>query len=324
MNAFRLLAFGSIAAVFGLIIFGGVVRITGSGMGCGPDWPLCNGEAVPSVWTMETTLEYFHRIFALLVILFIGVLLIAGWRRRRENAWFFRIPLIAAGFVMLQSGLGAVTVLLDLHAEVTTAHHGIAQGILATLIVLGVLTFGSRLSPEYPAHQASGGSRVSRAGIVAGVSTLALLLAGAYTATSGASYACPEWPLCDGYYVPGTGSIYVDTQLVHRWLAMITALAVGYLIYEVYRQRAGSRLMTRLSLTLGGLLLLQIMVGAANIWTQIDQGFAALHLILATLIWGLLITIVTIDRMLPAPGASTAAAVPSERTGRAAMSEIGD
>src|SRR5699024_4072909 len=100
---------------------------TDSGMGCGPDWPLCNGEIIPSVWTKETTLEYFHRIIALSVIVVTGGVLVLSWRKRHENPWYFRLPLIAVGFVLLQSGLGAVTVLLDLHAEVTTAHHGIAQ-----------------------------------------------------------------------------------------------------------------------------------------------------------------------------------------------------
>jgi heme A synthase len=300
MRGFRLLALATITVVYGLIVFGGIVRITDSGMGCGPEWPLCNGEVIPSTWTLETTLEYLHRVIALLVIIFTGLLLLSGWRNRHEHRWFFYLPLIAVSFVMIQSGLGAITVLLDLHAEVTTTHHALAQIFLGTLIVLGVLTYRSRLSGG-PAHRPPGRSRVTRAGIIAGVATMALLLAGAYTATTGAGYACPEWPFCSGYYVPGTGSILVDTQLTHRWLALISAIVIGYLIYEVYRSRPESILLRNLALGLGGLMLLQILVGAANIWTQMHDLFAALHVALATLIWGLLVTMVAIDNLLPQP-----------------------
>jgi heme A synthase len=300
MRGFRLLALGTITVVYGLIIFGGIVRITDSGMGCGPEWPLCNGEVIPSVWTLETTLEYLHRVIALLVIIFTGLLLFLGWRNRHAHRWYFILPVIAVSFVMLQSGLGAITVLLDLHAEVTTAHHALAQIFLGTLIVLGVLTYRTRLSGG-SAHRPPGSSGVTRAGIIAGVATMALLLAGAYTATTGAGYACPEWPLCSGYYVPGTGSILVDTQLIHRWLALISALAIGYLIYEVYRWRSDSDLMKNLSLSLGGLMLLQILVGAANIWTQMHDFFAAMHVALATLIWAILVLTVTVDNLLPKP-----------------------
>jgi heme A synthase len=299
MNSFRLLAIGSVLSVYGLILFGGIVRITDSGMGCGPDWPLCNGEVIPSVWTMETTLEYLHRVFALFVIIFSGLLLLFGWRRRHESRWFLILPVIAVSLVMVQSGLGAITVLLDLHAEVTTSHHLIAQIFLGTLIALGVLTLRHRFSGTIDGP--TGSSRITRAGIIAGVSTVLLLVAGAYTATTGAGYACPEWPLCAGYYVPGTGSGYVDTQLTHRWLAMITAVAIGYFIYEVYRNRPDSPLLKNIAMSIGGLMIIQIIVGALNIWTQMHPLYAALHLALATLIWGLLVAAVTIDRLLATP-----------------------
>ncbi len=305
MSLFRALTLISITVVYGLIVFGGIVRITDSGMGCGPEWPLCNGEVIPSVWTLETTLEYLHRVIALLVIIFTGLLLLMGWMKRHESRWFLIIPLIAVGFVMIQSGLGAITVLLDLHAEVTTAHHALAQIFMGTLIVLGVLTYRNLLSGG-KAHLPPGRSKVTRAGIVAGVATMALLLAGAYTATTGAGYACPEWPLCSGYYVPGTGSALVDTQLIHRWLALIAALAIGYLIYEVYRWRSDSAPVKNLALGLGALMILQIFVGAANIWTQMHDLLASLHVALATLIWGMLVLVVAIDNALPAPVAMAA------------------
>ena len=42
----RLAAFSAVYTYL-LIVFGGIVRITGSGLGCGDDWPLCNGQLLP-------------------------------------------------------------------------------------------------------------------------------------------------------------------------------------------------------------------------------------------------------------------------------------
>jgi heme A synthase len=294
-NRFQLLIVATAGAVYGLIVFGGVVRVTDSGMGCGPDWPLCNGEIIPSVWTMETALEYLHRVFAALVILFTGLLLVAGWFRRRANRWFFILPLMAVGFVLLQSGLGAITVLLDLHAHVTTAHHLMAQVFLGTLLVLAVLSFQRQNASNRPR-----GTGLTPVAALAGTSVLALMTMGAYTATKGAGYACPEWPLCSGYYFPGTGSSYVDVQLLHRWLAVIASLAIGLVVYQAYRSRRDDGQLTGLALGTGALMGAQVMIGAANIWTQLSPWVSALHLAVATVIWGVLVVIVTLDRIRPA------------------------
>jgi heme A synthase len=62
-------------ATFGLIVLGGVVRITGSGMGCGDHWPLCNGHLIPPM-DLPTFIEYSHRLAALLVSAFVVAVLV--------------------------------------------------------------------------------------------------------------------------------------------------------------------------------------------------------------------------------------------------------
>ncbi|HEU5051114.1 MAG TPA: COX15/CtaA family protein, partial [Gemmatimonadales bacterium] len=81
----RLLAWAAAALTVGLIVLGGVVRITGSGMGCGDHWPRCNGEWFPPL-DFATAIEISHRWVAALVSAFVaGTAAVALWRHRSER-----------------------------------------------------------------------------------------------------------------------------------------------------------------------------------------------------------------------------------------------
>src|ERR1700730_7871258 len=61
MKGFRGLAVGAAIAVYAQVVLGGVVRITGSGLGC-PDWPACQGHLVPDFANSRVVIEYAHRL----------------------------------------------------------------------------------------------------------------------------------------------------------------------------------------------------------------------------------------------------------------------
>src|SRR5947207_4529579 len=85
---FRRLAWATAAATYLLIVFGAVVRVTGSGLGC-PDWPLCHGRLVPPA-EVAAIVEYLHRSVAALVGLPLAALFVATWRRQRHATTVFR------------------------------------------------------------------------------------------------------------------------------------------------------------------------------------------------------------------------------------------
>src|SRR5215211_4003384 len=109
----RRLAWTGSALALGLIVLGGVVRITGSGMGCGDHWPRCHGEWFPPL-DLPTLIESSHRwVAALVSILVFGVAAVALRRHRVEPA--LRNPALLAAFLLVvQVLLGAVTVKLVL------------------------------------------------------------------------------------------------------------------------------------------------------------------------------------------------------------------
>src|SRR5690625_3486814 len=76
----RNIAFITIILTYFLIVFGGYVASSESGMGCGPDWPLCNGEVIPELHG-ETLIEFGHRVIGAVLFIFTFILF---WKVKKE------------------------------------------------------------------------------------------------------------------------------------------------------------------------------------------------------------------------------------------------
>ncbi len=289
-QSIRWLALAVAIAGYLLIVIGGTVRVTGAGLGCGPEWPLCNGRLVPG-WDLLAWIEYVHRLIALAVILLTGAVAVASWRARSPDRWMVRLPLIAAGLVLVQAMLGAITVWTHLEAAVVALHLGVALSYLAVALVLAFRTW-------FPALARVAGRSPLRPWLVAALGAVFLLmLSGAYTAKRGAGFACPEWPFCGGFWIP-TGWTNVDVHLTHRLIALVAVLLVAGVAWKARRVRGESRWAVGLATAAAVLMVAQVFVGAANIWFRLHPAVSVAHLAVATIVWVLLVLAVLAGRAL--------------------------
>ncbi|MCO5175777.1 MAG: COX15/CtaA family protein [Thermomicrobiales bacterium] len=266
-----------------LILIGGVVRIEGAGMGCGDDWPICNGKVIPT-FTYLTAIEYLHRVVAGLILLLTTALTIVAWRTVPPHDIRRGLSVSALALVLLQAGLGAVTVFAELDPRAVTAHLGMAQAYFAVVIVIAL--FGSK---RLRRDTARGSAAIGRAAAAACATTFILLLTGAYTASSGAAWACPSWPLCGDKYVP-TGWSLVDIHVLHRWMVLFALVAIIWLVLASVRNVGASAPLTLFALAALGFVLIETLIGAANIWLELADWVRISHLAAATLVWGCLVT----------------------------------
>ncbi len=114
MRTFQRISLATAILTYALIVVGGVVRVTGSGLGC-PDWPLCHGNVVPAA-RVDAIIEYSHRFVAGIVTLLTVATLAIAWQRHRGHRWIFFSMLAAVGLLAVQIALGAVTVVMELPA----------------------------------------------------------------------------------------------------------------------------------------------------------------------------------------------------------------
>jgi len=315
----RRFAVSSVIATFVLIVLGGVVRVTGSGLGCGGEWPLCDGSLIPPL-TKEDIIEYSHRLVASAIVgpLVAVTFLIALLKYRRVLSVLVPAA-ISLVLLLVQAGLGGVTVLTELPGHVVAAHMALAQGLLACLILTAVATLYSKDSsginhtnldtPGKPRHssireapQRSGTAGFAVLAAVAAFATYAMLLSGSYvTATPGALAACPQWPLCGGSFWPSDTLQLI--HMLHRVVAAIVGVLLLYTLHKGYRlglsrlSSGESALMVFCALG-AALFLSQVFIGAVAIWTHFPVTIRAIHIGLATGVWGVIVTVALISRHL--------------------------
>lgn len=140
-RAFLRFAYGTLVVTLLVIVWGAVVRATGSGAGCGSHWPLCNGDVVPLSPTTGTIIEFVHRVTsggAMLLSLGLAV-----WARRLYPAGHQvrRWAGIAFVFMLIEAAIGAGIVLLRLVEDNASALRAAYVGghLVNTLLLVGAM-----------------------------------------------------------------------------------------------------------------------------------------------------------------------------------------
>lgn len=282
LTAFRALAVAALVSAFAQVTLGGIVRVTGSGLGC-PDWPFCHGKLIPPLNDIATMLEYSHRLSAsVLGILVLGLFITAVMRYRR-NRWAMNSTATALALVVVASLLGGATVLTELVWWIRLVHLAIAMGVVAALVIAAAV--GWRIGGDVRAAASAGGAsaRFSRLTIVAIAGVFLLILSGSYIVGAGYGSSCGTWPLCRGSLLP-EGRAYLE-HMSHRYFAALVGVAIAAVAVGAWRQRLSAPSIGRGGLLLAVAFALQILAGALTVWMGFTPAIKAVHLSMATLVW---------------------------------------
>jgi heme A synthase len=312
MTKFQLYSLATTVITFGLVILGGVVRVTDSGLGC-PDWPTCHGSLIPPAET-EIWIEWSHRLVASVTGFLIFGLAVAAWRSQRDNKLIIGAAGASLVVLAVQVVLGAITVERELPPEVVATHLVTGLCLLATLIVITVASFsGSDLATRKPSI--SPAVPFVGAALVLAVSTMWL---GAYMTESGANFACDGWPRCNGEWLPGFSRL-VAIHWTHRLVALVLGVALTLLAVRQRQVSGAASLPHQVAAATVVLYIAQVLIGAGNIWTDMSEATSITHLAVGTLIWSALVCLGVTGFL---GGATVAVPTISERTSRVRAPEV--
>ncbi|MEO8193371.1 MAG: COX15/CtaA family protein [Gemmatimonadales bacterium] len=280
---FLRLSITALVLAFAQIVFGAVVRITGSGMGCGDHWPKCAGAWFPPHDRVDLIIEITHRYIALALSIVVVALFIMAFTRRSERGvggpgGVLRPAGVTAALVITAALLGAVTVKMALNPFVIAAHLTIAMSLLATLALVTIRAGGLGGT----ADTIGTSLRTFRAARLAVGLTLLTLVFGALTANIPDSAAsCGGFPWCRTVNFEGLPLV---VQVVHRLQGFLLfghllgmAIAVG--------RRGEPRVIVRATRLAFGAALLQVLIAAAMIEMHFPAAFRSLHQAFGTLVW---------------------------------------
>jgi heme A synthase len=263
---FRRIAFLTALFAYLQIALGGVVRVSGSGLGC-PDWPLCHGRPYPAP-DIHSVIEYSHRTVGTITGVLLIVTVVAAWlvfrRSRPIVPWLATASLVVIG---VEGALGGVVVVNELASWLVLVHLGLAMLILGLLLATAIMS----LPPADALNL--------RFAPLAVAATYVLLLTGSTVVASGADESCRAWPLCGSGLAPSFAGADAFTML-HRGAVLILGVFILYVVHLGLRQprTRGVAIATLAVFTL------QVAVGAGSALTDAAL-FNGLHVALATLVW---------------------------------------
>ena len=299
----------AVALAAAVIVLGAYTRLVDAGLGC-PDWPGCYGmilvpETADEIARAEAAFpetpveaekawpEMIHRYAAASLGLLILVLLAVALKDGQP----WRMPAGIAALVIAQGAFGAWTVTLKLWPQVVTAHllGGFATLALLWLWGLALKRPGWRVDPSL--------GRLAVATLVVVVIQVAL---GGWLTANYAALACPDFPTCHGAWIPDmdfaagfdvsqdVGPNYlgglmssdarVAIHFAHRLGAVAVLLFAGALAIRLGR--------TPLGWSLGAVLMVQLVLGIANVVFALPLAVAVLHNAAAAL---LLLVVVSVN-----------------------------
>ena len=260
-------------ATFCLLVAGGLVSTTESGLAC-PDWPLCEGQLIPPMRDGKQ-FEHTHR----LVASFVGVMTVGLcaliWKHRPKDRMLKRLGVAAVALVIVQALLGALTVRLKLPVWVSSTHLATAMAFFCLTVSLAFLT---RQRLQLPSSSAPDQFWPS-----VGVAALvhAQIVLGAVMRHTRSGLACGfDFPWCLGTVWPLGGPLPVQIHMLHRAFGLVAALGVFWLTWRMHRGYS-SVLLMRYSKLASAAVVAQVALGFLTVTSFRDMTVMTVHSSLA-------------------------------------------
>jgi heme A synthase len=285
-RAFSRATWALLAFTLAVVAWGGLVRASRSGDGCGSNWPTCNGELFPKRPALKTRIEFTHRVMSgASLILTAGL---AGWALARfpRRSWPRRGALTALAFSCSEALIGAAIVLLRLVGADSSVTRVVGMGLhlLSTFFLLAALLLTALWASGTAAPRLRGQGSV---GTLLWASLLALLVLG----MSGALAALgdtlfPAHSLREGFAQDASPTAHFLLRLrgLHPLLAAFVAalLLATAVVTSTLRPGPGVRRAARLA---AGLVAAQLLVGLVNLALLAPVALQLVHLVLADGVW---------------------------------------
>ena len=271
-----------------LIFVGGLVTSTQSGLSV-PDWPTTYGWNMfrfPfSKWVGGIFYEHSHRLVASTVGFLTVILTLWTWMKEKRS-WVRWLSTAALGAVIMQGVFGGLTVIFLLPAWISTVHACLAQTFFCLIIAMAVVTSPQwkRGLPLIKSHAES--VPLQTLCVMTTSAVYVQLILGALMRHTNAGLAIPDFPLALGHIVPPFTSSKVIIHFVHRVGALMVTAMVVWTFRRIARSYSDYPLLFRPAMTMLVLVVGQISLGAATVWTTKAVLPTTAHVLTGALVLG--------------------------------------
>ena len=255
-----------------IIVTGGVVRLTDSGLGC-PDWPTCHGKSPIQYPSSDghATIEYLNRLFTGLVSVAVIVCVLASMRRRPRRSDLVRLSWGLVAGVVGQAVLGGMVVIFDLQPPLVMAHFVLSLVLLTNAIVL-FRRAGAPDAPERPLVT----PEVRSAGRLLLLVTGAVVVAGTFVTATG--------PHLGDKDVKPLSFDPPEVARVHGSLVIALLVLIGVTFWLLRRSAAPRAVQVRLAMLLAAVAV-QATIGYVQYFNNVPPVLVGFHIAGAATVW---------------------------------------
>ncbi len=270
-----------------LILLGGaLVTKTDSGLGCGRNWPGCNGELIPTVITPEVLIEFSHRLTTGSVSILVLILVIWTWKVLGHIREVKFLGILAIFFLLAQALIGAAQVLWGQGDFILALHFGISLISFASVLLLAMIVF--EVDTKFDADTVHIGNKLKRHTIGITLYSYIVIYTGALVRHTSSSLVCLDWPLCNNsqpFALPN--GMYQWVQMGHRLAVLLFIIWMIYITLHAVKHYKNQRVIYWGWVVALTLVVLQTIAGMLVVLTRLELIVSLMHSLFITLLFGL-------------------------------------
>ena len=287
---YKYLKWFAVLATIGMLLIlqgGALVTKTDSGLGCGRNWPDCNGSLIPKEITTAVLIEFSHRVVTGSVSIFILVLVVWTWRALGHIREVKFLGFLALFFLILQALIGAAQVLWGQGDFILALHFGISLISFASVLLLTLIVF--EVDTKFDADRIFIRKKLKLHTICVTLYSYIVVYTGALVRHTDASLVCPDWPFCRNDQVLALpNNMYEWVQMGHRFAVLLFVIWIAYIAIHVIKNYKNQRVLYWGWITAFIIVIMQVLAGMLVVLFKLHLLVSLLHSLLITLLFGLL------------------------------------
>lgn len=279
----------AVAASLGMLfilIGGALVTKTDSGLGCGRNWPDCNGSLIPKEITAEVLIEFSHRFVTGAVSILIVALVAWTWKALGHIREVKFLGFMAVFFLVAQALIGAAQVLWGQGDFILALHFGISLISFSAVLLLSLIVF--EVDRKFDADKVFIAPKLKWNIIGVTLYSYIVVYTGALVRHTDSSLVCPDWPLCRNdqpFAIPY--NMYEWVQMGHRFAVLLIVIWIAYITLHVVKQYKNQAVLYYGWILASVIVILQVLAGMFVVLTKLNLIISLLHSLFISLLFGL-------------------------------------
>ena len=252
-----------------VLVGGALVTKTESGLGCGRNWPDCNGSLIPSEITPEILIEFSHRVSTGLACIFVFALVWLTWKQLSYVKEVKFLGFISILFIVLQALIGAAQVLWGQGDFILALHFGISLISFTAVVLLSLIVF--EVDKKFDAGRVHIRSTMKWNIIGVTIYSYFVIYSGALVRHTDSSLVCPDWPMCRNdipFELPN--NMYEWIQMGHRLAVLIIVIWIIIITIHATKHYRDQAVIYKGWLLAVGLIVLQVIAGMLVVLTKLN------------------------------------------------------